>query len=383
MTPRRRYARLAVMLTLALAGCRRPGAAPPTTVVLLDIVPARNREYAEWTREALEGFTAGDGDRGEAARSLPNPRTSSSSSAPAPRRRRDDAGRLHHRRHLAGDAGRALPRPAAAAGRGSGPALPRPRRQQRGPGPALAMPYHANVGILFFRTDLLREYGYRDPPRTWAELETMAAAIQKGERAKGHADFWGFVWQGAPYEGLTCNALEWQVSEGAAASSKTTGRSPSTTRARSRPGPGGGLGRHYLSAGGRRLSRSRRPRRPCVPATPRSCGAGLQLRPDQDDGSPCAAASTSRSCPAGAAGHAMVLGENALAVSRYSTTRRGSHRAGEVPLTPRRPARTRPPDLAPSDDPDLYDDPAVLRPIRITRRSSSLPGRAPSRGPHR
>jgi trehalose/maltose transport system substrate-binding protein len=42
----------------------------------------------------------------------------------------------------------------------------------------------------------------------------MARRIQSGERAKGNKDFWGFVWQGAPSEALTSNALEWQVSEG-------------------------------------------------------------------------------------------------------------------------------------------------------------------------
>jgi trehalose/maltose transport system substrate-binding protein len=78
----------------------------------------------------------------------------------------------------------------------------------------VAMPYRADVGLLFYRTDLLRQYGYPEPPRTWDELEMMAARIQAGERAKGKKQFWGFVWQGAADEGLTCNALEWQASDG-------------------------------------------------------------------------------------------------------------------------------------------------------------------------
>jgi trehalose/maltose transport system substrate-binding protein len=81
-------------------------------------------------------------------------------------------------------------------------------------GKLVAIPYQVNVGALEYRSDLLRQYGYDHPPRTWDELERMALRIQSGERAKGNKDFWGYVWQGAASEALTCNALEWQVAEG-------------------------------------------------------------------------------------------------------------------------------------------------------------------------
>jgi len=78
----------------------------------------------------------------------------------------------------------------------------------------VAVPRHAYVGALFYRTELLRRYGYREPPKTWDELETMARRIQAGERARGEKDFWGFAWQGAPSEDLTCDGLEWQIGDG-------------------------------------------------------------------------------------------------------------------------------------------------------------------------
>src|SRR6202166_2196953 len=81
-------------------------------------------------------------------------------------------------------------------------------------GKVVALPYQNQVGVLEYRADLLREYGYDHPPRTWDELERMAARIQTNERAKGKKDFWGYVWPGAAAESLTCNALEWQVGEG-------------------------------------------------------------------------------------------------------------------------------------------------------------------------
>ena len=78
----------------------------------------------------------------------------------------------------------------------------------------VAVPRHAYVGVLMYRADLMQRYGYHEPPKTWDELERMATRIQAGERAKGHKDFWGYVWQGGVTEDLTCSGLEWQVSEG-------------------------------------------------------------------------------------------------------------------------------------------------------------------------
>jgi len=78
----------------------------------------------------------------------------------------------------------------------------------------VAVPHHDYISLLYYRPHLLREYGYREPPKTWDELERMAARIQAGERAKGNKDFWGYVWQGGLNEDLTCTGLEWQFSEG-------------------------------------------------------------------------------------------------------------------------------------------------------------------------
>jgi len=94
------------------------------------------------------------------------------------------------------------------------PFEPRLLRSYEADGKLAAVPYTVQVGVLQYRRDLLREYGYQRPPRTWDELETMAVRIQAGERAKGNKDFWGYVWQGAAAEALTCNAIEWQAAAG-------------------------------------------------------------------------------------------------------------------------------------------------------------------------
>jgi trehalose/maltose transport system substrate-binding protein len=67
-----------------------------------------------------------------------------------------------------------------------------------------AMPWLMNVGLLYYRADLLAKHGLA-PPRTWDELVAQMARVRAAERDP-RLD--GIVWQGKQYEGLTVNALE-------------------------------------------------------------------------------------------------------------------------------------------------------------------------------
>ncbi|CAN5818794.1 hypothetical protein BH23CHL2_BH23CHL2_07670 [soil metagenome] len=80
-------------------------------------------------------------------------------------------------------------------------------------GKLVGIPWFGDFGMLYYRTDLAEQYGYDGPPETWDDLEEMATTIQEGEKANDD-NFWGFVFQGNAYEGLTCDGLEWQASAG-------------------------------------------------------------------------------------------------------------------------------------------------------------------------
>lgn len=73
-----------------------------------------------------------------------------------------------------------------------------------------ALPVYNDCGLLYYRKDLLHRYGRR-VPETWYELVRTAVSIQEKQRMH-NPRFFGFVWQGAQYEGLICNFVEYAVS---------------------------------------------------------------------------------------------------------------------------------------------------------------------------
>jgi multiple sugar transport system substrate-binding protein len=81
------------------------------------------------------------------------------------------------------------------------PAAIEPARQD---GRLWALPWFMNVGLLYYRSDLLAKYGFR-PPETYAELVEQARRIRAGE---GDPRLDGYLWQGKQYEGGMVNVLE-------------------------------------------------------------------------------------------------------------------------------------------------------------------------------
>ncbi|MEW6635896.1 MAG: extracellular solute-binding protein [Actinomycetota bacterium] len=81
------------------------------------------------------------------------------------------------------------------------------------PGPMQAMtyedklygvPWYTDAGLLYYRQDLLEEAGFSEPPGTWEELKEQAQKAARDTNTR-----FGFVFQGAEYEGGVCNGLEY------------------------------------------------------------------------------------------------------------------------------------------------------------------------------
>jgi multiple sugar transport system substrate-binding protein len=80
-----------------------------------------------------------------------------------------------------------------------------------------AVPWVTNVGLLYYRRDLLARHGL-SPPRTERELADQARLVRArestGTDSRAATGIAGFVWQGKQYEGLVVNVLESFWAEG-------------------------------------------------------------------------------------------------------------------------------------------------------------------------
>ncbi|MFF8019327.1 extracellular solute-binding protein [Streptomyces sp. NPDC007929] len=47
-------------------------------------------------------------------------------------------------------------------------------------------PLYFDVGVMMYRTDILKKYGFAEPPATWEELKSTASTITKRSAADGH-----------------------------------------------------------------------------------------------------------------------------------------------------------------------------------------------------
>src|SRR5215217_1627368 len=71
-------------------------------------------------------------------------------------------------------------------------------------GKIYGVPWFTDVGMLYYRKDLLEQNGFSEPPRTWEDLKEMAGKVVRDSGIR-----YGFVFQGANNETGVCNGLEY------------------------------------------------------------------------------------------------------------------------------------------------------------------------------
>ncbi len=71
-----------------------------------------------------------------------------------------------------------------------------------------AIPWFTDAGLLYYRSDLLTDYGFEEPD-TWDDLENIVTTIRND-----HPHLSGLLIQGEQYEGLICNVMEFIWSHG-------------------------------------------------------------------------------------------------------------------------------------------------------------------------
>jgi multiple sugar transport system substrate-binding protein len=70
-------------------------------------------------------------------------------------------------------------------------------------GGVYGVPWFTDAGMFYYRSDLLEESGFSEPPKTWDEMKEMSQKVQQ-DSGSGY----GYVFQGAEYEGGVVNGLE-------------------------------------------------------------------------------------------------------------------------------------------------------------------------------
>ena len=82
--------------------------------------------------------------------------------------------------------------------------LPAPIQANTYQGRIYGVPWYTDAGMLYYRRDLLEQSGFSGSPRTYDELKDVARRVQRDSGTR-----YGFVFQGADYEGGVVNALEY------------------------------------------------------------------------------------------------------------------------------------------------------------------------------
>jgi len=87
--------------------------------------------------------------------------------------------------------------------------LPGPIESLTYDGKIWGVPWYTDAGMLYYRRDLLEQSGISTPPKTWTELKEMALQVSQDTGTK-----YGFVFQGADYEGGVCDGCEYIFTHG-------------------------------------------------------------------------------------------------------------------------------------------------------------------------
>ncbi|HET7480532.1 MAG TPA: ABC transporter substrate-binding protein [Rubrobacteraceae bacterium] len=71
-------------------------------------------------------------------------------------------------------------------------------------GKIYGVPFVTGAGLIYYRKDLLEKSGFTSAPETWDELKQMALKVKQDSGTR-----FGFVFEGANYEGGVCDGLEY------------------------------------------------------------------------------------------------------------------------------------------------------------------------------